>query len=53
MQGGLTQGEVGGAGLSNDRNSPASFDRKPIIPIVLFSQAGFLETDLSDSVSVL
>lgn len=29
----------GGGGLSEDWNSPASFDRKPIIPIVLFSQA--------------
>lgn len=32
----------GGGGLSNDWNSPASFDRKPIIPIVLVSQARFL-----------
>lgn len=39
--------------MSNDRNSPASFDRKPIIVILLFSQARFLGTNLSDSVSAL
>lgn len=43
----------GGADVSNDRNSPASPDRKPIIPILSFSQARFLGTDLSDSVSAV
>lgn len=32
-----------GAGLSNDRSSLASFDRKPIILTALFSQARFLK----------
>lgn len=30
-----------GAGMSNDRNSLTSFDRKPIILTALFSQASF------------